>query len=210
MKKGKAYQKIVSLIMIVVLGVLMWPETAHAMYIDYVGSKCTVAYSAKDRRSGCICEDLYIGDNVKKLKVKSSRPSVVKVKLVGKYGAFKFYPQKTGTAKITLSGVLNGKKITRKKTIKVVKYAQPFKSLKIGGKSYLKKVKASTNTIAVKTKKNVKLTYKLNKGWQAYNAMDECERMGIKKSYDLKPYPRSLVVRNKKTGVQIEIVFYSY
>lgn len=118
---------------------------------------------------------------MKKVTVSSSQKSVVTVKkLTDNTGAFggtagetacwclQAEPRKAGTSKITIECTnARGKKVTYKGTIKVVKFVNPFKTLKIDGKSYLSKIKGDNCDIKVKSKaKKFKLNFKLKSGWK--------------------------------------------
>ncbi len=58
-------------------------------------------------------------------------------------------------------------KTEEKQEIKVVKFQNPFRVLKINGKSYLSKVKGSGNYIQFK-KSKIRLNYKLKPGWKIF------------------------------------------
>lgn len=162
------------------------------------GAKKTLINSAADRKWGY---ELYFSDmpdNVKKTKISVSRKSVAKVEYFG-YKMFAVTPKKTGTLKVTITGVVNGKKIMRKCTIKIVKFKQPFKSLKIDGKDYHKKVKSSGNGIDVRTKKSkIMFNYKLNSGWKVVEA-----RVGKKKVKNGKTY--SLPMNEEYMGIELYV-----
>lgn len=217
MKNKKVYQKIFGVIMILFLGAIICPNTAYAknkyvafVYDDYGTSKSTIVYSAKDKKYGYYYNIGFRYGTIKNVKISTSKPAVGKVKLTKNGdGEFIFYPKKAGTTTVKVSAVVDGKKITKKKTIKVVKFTQPFKTLRIDGKNCLRQVKSSNTVFAVKTKnKNAKFSYTLNKGWEVETAWDDCIMMKKKKSYGLTEYDRYLLLKNKKTGVRVTVHFY--
>ena len=173
------------------------------------GSKKTLINSAADRKEGYYIYFSDMPDSVKKVKVSVSKKSVIKVKYIG-YGMFVVQPKKTGTSKVTVTGVADAKKITRKCTIKIVNFKQPFKCLKIDGKDYRKKVKSSGNGIGVKTKKSkIKFNYKLNSGWKVVDARADGKKVKNGKTYSLSIGEQyvgiELYVKNKKTGETVAV-----
>lgn len=106
------------------------------------GSKKTLINSAADRKEGYYIYFSDMPDSVKKIKVSNSKKSIATIKYFG-YGMFTVKPKKAGTTKVTLTGTADGKKIMRRCTIKIVNFKQPFKSLKIDGKDYRKKIKSA-------------------------------------------------------------------
>lgn len=106
--------------------------------------------------------------NAKKLKVSVSNKKIAKAKISSSTGVLTLYPKKTGTVKVTITGRSNGKKFTRKGTIKLVKFENPFKTLKIGGKSYRNKITMRDNqdVFDVSGKTSMKINYKLKSGWK--------------------------------------------
>ena len=212
--------------MVLVMGVLICPSTAEAKKDTgirvYNGGwsadefPSVVITSPRDRKNN----NYYLGTVFgagENYKVTSSKPSVGKVK---KYSSeqFFFYPKKAGKTQIKITGVVKGKKRTWKKVVKVVKFSQPFQSLKIDGKSYQKKVKGRYAYIGYNSEKSkAKLTYKLKKGWKVKGVYsdDLClQRLKTKKSYTIRKeegYRYNtiyLVLKHKKTGAEIEVNVY--
>lgn len=129
--------------------------------------KKTVVYSKEDEKTGYLfsVSGLY-GDSLKDVKVKSSNKSVAVIESVFR-GSFEVHPKKPGTTKITITAVMNNKKVKKTGTVKVVPFQNPFKSLKVSGRKYHSKVKGSYNYIVIKSKKaDVKLNYKINSKWK--------------------------------------------
>ena len=179
--------------------------------------KKTVVYSKDDKKYGYIfsMSGLY-ADSLEQVKIKSSNKSVATVKPISR-GAFQLYPKKAGTTRITITAVMNNKKVKKTGTVKVVNFQNPFKNLKVGGKNYLSKVKGSYNYLVIKTKKaNVKLNYKLNSTWKIADAhaygTEQISNIGgttaakngmnyaLKEGETLMIY---LELKNKKNGVEI-------
>ncbi len=75
---------------------------------------------------------------------------------------------------MTFSAARKGKKITCRGTIKVVKFQNPVKSLKINGKNYAKEIKSTNAVVSIKAK-NAKAAfqYKLQPGWKVESAYGE-------------------------------------
>lgn len=125
--------------------------------------KETVVISKYDKKEGhvfCLADTR--GDII---KVVSSDQSVATVK----HGSFCFwlFPKKTGTTKITVTAMNGNKKVKRSGTVQIVKFKNPFRTLKIGGKNYASKLKSSYNLIHIKTKKSkIKLNFKLQPNWK--------------------------------------------
>lgn len=133
--------------------------------------KKTVVYSKEDQKYGYLfsVSGLY-GDSLKDVKVKSSNKSVAVIKAIWG-GTFQLHPKKAGTTRITITAVMNNKKVKKTGTVKVVDFQNPFKNLKVGGKNYISKVKGSYNYLVINTKKaNVKLNYKINSSWKILDA----------------------------------------
>lgn len=197
----------IGLILALVLSVVSYPalevKADPSMGIKN-GSKKTLINSAADRKEGYYIYFSDMPDSVKKIKVSNSKKSIATIKYFG-YGMFTVKPKKAGTTKVTLTGTADGKKITRRCTIKIVNFKQPFKSLKIDGKDYRKKVKSSGNGIGVKTKKSkIKFNYKLNSGWKVVDAQTDGKKVKNGKTYSLPIGEQyvgiELYVKNKKTG----------
>ena len=74
-------------------------------------------------------------DSLKDVKVKSSNKSVAVIESVFR-GSFEVHPKKPGTTKITITAVMNNKKVKKTGTVKVVPFQNPFKSLKVSGRKY--------------------------------------------------------------------------
>ena len=158
---------------------------------------------------------LKIDDKAKILSVKSSNS---KVASIGK----RFYkpftdifitPKKPGTTKITIVAKTGGKQVTCKGTVTVVKFEKPFTKLKIGGKSYLNKIKCGALcNLDIHTKKNgLKLEYKLRSGWKikSVNFTNENgENINYKKKFKNGTNLFGfywIIVRNTKTKVEQSI-----
>lgn len=174
------------------------------------GFKQTVVYSKTDKKWGynyCVTS---VPDNAKKCKVTSSKKSVGTVENYG-YGVFNFMPKKEGKTTITITGVVNGKTKKWKGTIRVVKFQQPFKVLKINGKSYLKKIKGSNNYCEMKTGKDkIRIDYKLQPGWKVVESYVNDEKVKSGKTYS-KDENGSMVIymtlKNRKRGEKIFFYF---
>lgn len=205
MKKGKKRLTILGLIMAMLIGVISYPALdvkAEEIYVKN-GNKITLIKSAQDKLYTLYFTDVH--GTVTKVKASSSKKSVATVEYFG-YGLFYVRPKKAGSTKITINVIADGKKVTRKCTVKIVNFKQPFKSLKINGKSYTKKIKGSDNTIYTKTSK-FKFNYKLNPGWKVVHAWgyrgSKVVNLKSGKTYSQSEVRMSL--KNKKTGEIIEV-----
>lgn len=102
---------------------------------------------------------------VKKVTVKSSKKSVVEPMKDDK-NVF-FWTKKTGTAKLTIKVKKAKKTYTYTTKVKVVKYANPAKTIKLGSKNLTSKFKKELFYLTYKTKATKqKLSIKLKKGWK--------------------------------------------
>lgn len=210
--KRRKHIAIIGIIMALIIGFVPYPASevkADPSMSVKNGEKKTLINSAMDRKEGYYIYFSDMPDSVNKIKVSTSKKSVAAIKKLG-YGMFTVKPKKAGTTKVTVTGTADGKKITRKCTIKIVNFKQPFKSLKIDGKNYSKKVKSSGNGIGVKTKKSkIKFSYKLNSGWKVVDARADGKKVKNGKTYSLPIEERyvgiELYVKNKKTGEMVAV-----
>lgn len=164
--KSKKLTRIASLLLsvFVAFGMLaaftVKPEAGSGSYYDiftkkplYVGEKGYVG--------------AYYGETYLQIvSVKSSNPSVVKVKYNG-YGEYYYtVGKKIGKAKVTISyRDLNGNIQTANRLVRVKKYPYEIKSLSVGGKKVnTNKKKFSYETRYKKT--TVPVNMKLKKGWE--------------------------------------------
>ncbi|MDO4555166.1 MAG: hypothetical protein Q4B70_08500 [Lachnospiraceae bacterium] len=150
------------------------------------------------------------------VKVTSSKKSVATVKKDYLDMEFRVYPKKTGTTKITWTATdpKTNKQLKRTGTIKVVKYENPFSSLKIESKNYASKAKKDYSVANIKTNKTkLKLNYKLKKNWKLVsggymtwnpnNCKWKSQKIKNGKTYTLQknaPTSFSFNVKNTKTG----------
>lgn len=169
-KKSKSNEIFLKIGLLVFFALVILPvkhiKADDAIVVDDKFKK-TVVYSKEDEKTGYLfsVSGLY-GDSLKDVKVKSSNKSVAVIESVF-MGSFEVHPKKPGTTKITITAVMNNKKVKKTGTVKVVPFQNPFKSLKVGGRKYQSKVKGSYNYIVIKTKEpNVKLNYKINSKWK--------------------------------------------
>ncbi len=223
MKTKKRNWKIYGLIMVLLLELFILPAPEAKADLYYTlenGGKLTLVSSAADRKNGyeTAFTDLPFDGLQGKPKITSSKKSVAKIKNEGG-GLFVIMPKKAGTTKIKLTAKVNGKKVTRKATIKIVKFKQPFKTLKIGGKNCIKKVNQSYNMANIKTDKSkIKLNYKLKSGWKVLYSSAYKQGSYTGKSIKVKngaafplgdneTYVISMSLRNKKTGEEISVLF---
>ena len=221
MKAKKRNWKIYGLIMVLLLELFILPvpeAKADLYYTLENGGNLTLVNSAADRKYGYEMAFTDVSLYGVKPKIISSKKSVAKIKNNGG-GLFTVIPKKAGTTKIKLTATVNRKKITRKATIKIVKFKQPFKTLKINGKNYTKKIKQSNNMTTIKTDKSkVKLNYKLKSDWKVlyssfYNQGDYSVntpkvKNGSTFSLDVNDtLIISMTLRNKKTHGEIMVSF---
>lgn len=75
--------------------------------------------------------------------------------------------RKAGTAKVRLTGTVNGKKVTNTTTVKVVKYKNPIVSFKLNTKDYASKFKATAGVYTTKKSPGkYKISCKAATGWK--------------------------------------------
>lgn len=108
----------------------------------------------------------------KNVKAVSSNKKIATVKVLrdefeGEY-YFRVTPKKKGSATITMTATVDGKKVVEKTKVKIDNYQNPAASFKIDGKDYAKKFKnhdeASVVGKLVRNKK-LKVSCKPAKGW---------------------------------------------
>lgn len=215
MNKSKLKQRIQGMILIFLFTIIIFPAmTVRADDTICVknGFKKTLVYSKYDKKYGYNFET-DIPQNAKKCKVSSSKKSVATVENYGS-GYFCLKPKKEGKTTVTVTGVVNGKTVKCKGTVRVVKFQQPFKTLKIDGKSYLKKLNASYNYLEIKTKKSkVKFSYKLQPGWKILESQVNDGKVKNGKTYSIgeeEPLQIYILLKNKKSGEEIMTIFYVY
>lgn len=102
---------------------------------------------------------------IKNLKSSNKKVATVK-KVPHPYGVMVcLSPKKPGKTVITFDIIYNNKRIHRKSKVYVWKQKNPFKSFKLGKKSYTKKYKNDDIYTVEKAIKG-KLSYRLKKGWK--------------------------------------------
>ncbi|MGN1167442.1 MAG: hypothetical protein ACI4S2_13560 [Lachnospiraceae bacterium] len=219
--------KILELMTVLFLVLLICPAmTAKADDNEYWISKRnfkeTVYMPIGNQKKDGICMHLNLPANSKNYKVSVNNKKLLKAKM--QYGVLVLYPKKTGTVKVTVTAVSNGKKVKSKGTIKLVKYENPFKTLKIGGKSYRKKItmRCIHDGFNIANKTSMKINYKLKSGWKFVSkdvAIEDEE--GNVKSWNIKngktyTWPKGndmqvyMILKNKKHGglVYVNLEFY--
>ena len=124
--------------------------------------------TANTKKYGITVEELLNNINIQIKSVKSSKPSVLKVKKED--DAFRLRPLKTGSAKLTVTYTTEaGKKKTIKTTVKTLAYKNPVKQFTVGSTSFTKRF-AKNNTCKYRypTEETVKgkLNIKAADGWK--------------------------------------------
>lgn len=177
LKMSKKIKKLLVVLMACVLVIPVLPVTeVKADYMPTLNKNMTLVYYQKEKW----LNDTYVAlplnvkdtDKVTLSKVKLSNSKVLKVK-VEKFGDAHHYlvltTKKAGTSEISLDAKVNGKTHKIKCVVKVIKYKNPLKSLKIGSKNYASKFKnsesptwSSSGTDKIKGKLNIVP----NKGWK--------------------------------------------
>ncbi|MBR2187911.1 MAG: hypothetical protein IJ860_00655 [Eubacterium sp.] len=156
---------------------------------------------------------------VKVTSVKSSNPSVVKTELHTDFSLPLLTTKKAGTTKITVNAEVEGRKQQYIWNVKVVKAENPFKSIKVNGKSYkgiISKMFPVGDTVSI-SGKTFKFKYQLKKNWKLITKkpnVEYYENNGTKykkgKTYKVaKNSEKNIIMRfeNTKTKMQKEIVF---
>ena len=139
----------------------------------------------------------------------SSNKKVAKVKIVKSSYYYNLVVTKKGYGKTKITYKCDGK--TYNVVLKVYKYKNPLKSLKIGSRqfaTYFKKKPATSASKAQKVQSTKgKLVVKAAKGWKAQEILVLCQDTGkckkVKSSYRIKDNEclRSITMVHKKTGV---------
>lgn len=135
--------------------------------------------------------------SAKKIKIASSKKSVATAKSLGG-GAFQITSKKAGTTNIKITATVNKKTVTYKGTIKVVNYENPFKTLKIDGKSYVSIFNKGFDLYTETASTKFKLGLKLKSGWKLKEAA-YYPGNGSTKNY----------TKKFKNGAEIPVGFYS-
>ena len=132
-------------------------------------------------------------------KLKSSNPKVATLSKFEYEGTayVAIEPKSPGKTTVTFNLKHNGKTIKAKVAVTVLKYVNPFKSLKIGTKSCASLFKKTDMAHTYKTLKG-RITYKLKKGWKLrtvssyngsngsdYKHLDPKKSIKVKKGYRL-------------------------
>lgn len=231
---SKIIKKVLLVLMTLILAMPVLPVTeAQAASKKPTFSKnVTLVHYAKDkaRNKGAWeirTDDEYGRDTIKVSKLKSSNSKVLKVHIANKGGkqeAIGIQSKKAGTATVSFTATVNGKKHNFKCKVKVVKYQNPFKSFKVGSKNYASKYK-NTSFSAWADNKNWpapskdkikgKLNIVPNKNWKiksirVANAYETgWKKIKNKSKIDMsKKNSRTLQIemRNSKTGVEHEFL----
>lgn len=211
--------KSLKLMLLTLFLLVLFPAAcASADDIIYVQNnfKETVVHSSSkyDKSRMFYVEGIY-GNKIRNVKVTSSNKSVATVKKSGT-DLFKLMPKKAGSTKVTVTAVVNNKRVKVQGTFKVVDFQNPFTVLKVGGKGYASKVKSSNNYFTIRTSKSrIKLNYKLKSNWKLISSsaygIDSLGSSGSAKvrngsTYTLKKGENLMVymsLKNKKNGVVI-------
>ena len=169
MRKEQNISRFLRIAVIAFMAVIIFPaanvKADRGIEIEKNHFKKAVVLSEYDKKEG---EIFWLNSKLGKiLKVESSNKSVATVKKWGGDYGFYLLQKKAGTTKIIITMLKGDKKVKRSGTVQVVKFENPFQSLKMNGKDYKKKLNASYNSVQIKTKKsNNKLKYKLKPGWK--------------------------------------------
>lgn len=221
-------KRILGLLALCFMALSLYPkvpvQAAYAGILGYEqnlkdGFRETIVYNPSDAQGYYeVNADGIYGHTCKNRKAVSSDKKIVTVKYSPVHQCFLLTPKKTGTAKVTFSAVRKGKKVTCQGTVKVVKFQNPVKSLKINGKNYAKEIKTTNAVLHIKTKKpTAAFHYKLQPGWKVESAygeiLGEDNPLGIyreiknKETYSLQE--GNLLIRmtlkNTKRGEQVHI-----
>lgn len=100
------------------------------------------------------------------LSVKSSKPKVLKVRFDDGGTLVDLKPLRPGKSTVTVTYMEDDDSHTVSATYKVKKYPKPFVWIKVNGKSVNLKKKKFAVTFDDYRKKNVKVQFKLKKGWR--------------------------------------------
>lgn len=208
-KMKKKMKKIASILLGVVLVIsscMIPSKEAEAAMSNEVSYSKNITVSAQGKYGAFYW--LYMGKKVegaKMVTLKSSNKKVVKVaekENVGKW--INFNARKPGTAKLTIT-VKKGNKIKKYTTkIKVVKYKNPVKVMKIGRKNVASKFKKQVSNASYRTKATkAKLSIKPVSGWKlkeirGYSAYP----------VDYKKLKNNRTFSVKKYGGVLEVDFY--
>lgn len=179
------------------------------------GFKQTIILSQLDQQRGYSFYADSLPANVKNVKATSSKKSVATVKGNGLLN-FTVTPKKVGTTKITLKGKSGKKAVKCAGTIKVVKFQQPFKTLKVNGVSQRSAVTSSVNVKAIEVDKpKAKIDFKAASGWKVlsaslYSSNGKTQKLKSGKTYTIANQGYlavSISMENKKNGAVIENYF---
>lgn len=188
-----------------------------------------VSYVLGNAPMGMGC-DFFTPEYKSKVKItaKSTNTKVVKVKGYsfdrnGKYSAgYETTPVGPGTAKVNITVKVGGKTYKKTLTYTCYAYKNPFKTLKIGSKSYQSKFKKSGSIKLSQKNLSGKLTYKLQSGFSMTEARAYYQKKKADGTFDfgskkLKSgnklpadvYLVSMKIKNKKTGVSFTTAIYT-
>ncbi len=140
-------------------------------------------YTGEKNSTWCAIKNIQKTDKV--TSVKSSNPKVVAAKKItfneGVPG-IQITPKKVGSSKVTIKIKRNGKTYTSTRTDYVLKYTNPFKSVKVGNKEYVKSFdKTHSPNIAFRGSK--KVSVKTKSDWKVRSIWTYNNKDGKIKSY---------------------------
>ncbi len=148
-----------------------------------------------------------LASDAKVTKVKSGNKKVLTVEYTDGKDYIKINPVKTGKAVVSCTIKQNGKTYKIKKTVKVFK-GNPYKNVKINGKQVYTNGHSFVDYHS--SKKNVKVSFKLNSGWKLkrmyYNYHNFNGKL-ITKNYNIKNGDKVKINHNgSHTSIKIDAV----
>ena len=214
--------KIIKKIVIVVMALVLVLPAFPAIDVEATSAKpkfptkMTVIYYPKNKSRNYVLRT--IGTNSSVISnVKSSNKKVLRGKGGNMLG---LDLRKAGKATVTFDALVSGKTYKYKSVVNVVKYENPFKTLKIGSKNYASKFKnGEVNNWAESSKGTLKgkLNIVPKKNWkiQSINYFERAVgqqgrwkkiKKGAKINLTAKRGNRvSIVMKNRKTGIEHRI-----
>ena len=167
MKKNltRVITSILAFVMVLTMGLTGSTVTAEAATKVgfYSGNPKVITYSTTDNYSSYYTY-LYIDGVSKKSDIKSLKSSNKNIKVEATtYGSIKV-TFRDKTASTTISCKAKGKKIST--TLKIKKYSNPCKTIKLGSTNFTSKFKNNWDYKQKKTFKNQKLNVQMNKNWK--------------------------------------------
>ena len=217
-KMNKTIKRVLLVLMTLMLAILVLPVTELQAANAKIAKNMTVVYYPKAKQHNEVNITL---SKIKVSKVKSSNSKALKVSTLKSdmdFSLLKFTPKRAGTSTVSFTAKTKSKTYTYTSKVKVVKYQNPFKTLKIGSKNYTSKFKNTDYpgwAFASSDKIKGRLNITAKKGWKVSKI--ELVNLSTRKAKKIKNKTKidmskkgvdrlDITMKNSKTGVTHKIM----